>query len=224
MFEHTRDGDVHVLAMRNGENLMDPGFFRGLHAALDEVEAESEGNAALVLTGDGKYFSNGLNLPVIGAMEPAALADMGRELMRSMGRLLVFPVPTVAALNGHAFAGGAILAAACDYRVMRENRGWICVAEVDVGVPIDPALMRILETRLSPQTLRTSVLEGRRFAAAEALESGWVDAVAAEADLLASATKQAASLAGKGRDIFGSLKRSLWGDVARGLGFEPGKT
>lgn len=221
MFEHGRDGDVHVLCMRGGQNLMDSEFFRALNEALDVVQAESERNAGLVLTGHDKYFSNGLDLNAIGAMDREAFAVFGRELMRSIGRLLVFPVPTVAAVNGHAFAGGAVLAAACDYRVMREDRGWICVAEVDVGVPIDPALVAILTAKLSPPTVRSAVLEGRRYAGPEALEVGWVDAVASESFLLPRAIKQAASLAGKGRRIFGSLKRALWGDLAAGLGFDP---
>ena len=222
MIEHTRDGDVHRLALRNGENLFDPDFFALLNERLDEVEAEGAGNAALVLTGDGKYFSNGLNLPVIGSLGRDALVAFGLELMRTMGRLVVFPLPTVAAINGHAFAGGAILAAACDYRIMREDRGWICVAEVDVGVPLDPALANLLKAKLPPGTARTSILEGRRFTGADALAAGWVDATAPEADLLALATKQAAGLASKGRSIFGSVKCALWGDVAKTLGYEKG--
>ncbi len=222
MIEHTCEGDVHRLAMRDGENLFDPEFFALLHQRLDEVEAESESGGALVLTGEGKYFSNGLNLPAIGKLERDALVAFGLELMRSLGRLVVFPVPTVAAINGHAFAGGALLAAACDYRVMREDRGWLCMSEVDVGVPIDPALMALLEAKLAPNTLRSSVLEGRRFSGPEALEAGWVDSVAAEGEVLTLATRQGAALSSKGRHIYASVKRSLWGDLAKRLGYEKG--
>ena len=220
MIEHSRDGDVHILSMRMGENRMDADFFRTLHGALDEVDAESDGDSALVLTGEGKYFSNGLNLTALEKLATAERKAVGVDLMRCMGRVLVLRVPTVAAVNGHAFAGGALLAAACDYRVMREDRGWICVAEVDVGVPIDPALIALLAAKLTPATLRSSVLEGRRYTAAEGLAAGWVDATAPDADLLSVASKQAAQLASKGRRIYGSLKRSLWGDVARQLGYE----
>jgi enoyl-CoA hydratase/carnithine racemase len=222
VIEHTCDGDVHRLVMRDGENLFDPDFFRLLHQRLDAVEAEGRGDSALVLTGEGKYFSNGLNLPVIGKLDREVLSAFGLELMRTMGRLVVFPLPTVAAVNGHAFAGGALLAAACDYRVMRQDRGWLCMAEVDVGVPIDPALMALLEAKLTPSTLRTSVLEARRFTGPEALAAGWVDAVAPEAEVLAVATKRAAELSSKGRQIFASIKRSLWGDLAKRLGYDAG--
>ena len=85
MIEHTRDGEVHRLAMRDGENLLNPDFFRALHEQLDAVEAQSQENAALVLTGEGKYFSNGLNLPVVGKPEGDEGAAFGRELMRRDG-------------------------------------------------------------------------------------------------------------------------------------------
>ena len=220
MIEHTREGVIHCLAMQNGENLLEPDFFRVLNEKLDAVEAESRGDAALVLTGDGKFFSNGLNLPALGALKSEELSVFARDLRRSMGRLVVFPIPTVAAINGHAFAGGAILAAACDYRIMREDRGWLCVAEVDVGVPLDPALMGLLQAKLNPSTLRSCVLEGRRYTGQQALAAGWVDALALEADLLPAARKHAAGLASKEREIFSSLKRTLWGTVASQLGYD----
>lgn len=89
-----------------------------IHEALDEVEAESEGDSALVLTGEGKFFSNGLNLPELSKLEAPDKDRFWQELTRAMGRLVVSPVPTVAALNGHAFAAGAVFALACDYRLM----------------------------------------------------------------------------------------------------------
>ena len=187
---------------------------------LDEIEAESEGDAGLVLTGDGKYFCNGLDLEALSKLSKEAFGVFGADLMRAMGRLLVLPLPTVAAINGHAFAGGAILTACCDYRVMREDRGWICVSEVDVGVPIDPKLVAILKAKLPPATVRSALLEGRRYTGPEALEAGWVEGLAGEDDLMSAAVAQAAGLASKGRRVFGSVKRALHGDLATELGFE----
>eukprot|EP00820_Chromera_velia_P014263 Cvel_24535.t1-p1 / transcript=Cvel_24535.t1 / gene=Cvel_24535 / organism=Chromera_velia_CCMP2878 / gene_product=Probable enoyl-CoA hydratase, putative / transcript_product=Probable enoyl-CoA hydratase, putative / location=Cvel_scaffold2663:21894-24274(+) / protein_length=130 / sequence_SO=supercontig / SO=protein_coding / is_pseudo=false len=94
------------------------------HAALDTVEAH-EGPCALILCNDGKFFSNGLSFE--------ALIDDPEKLLNSfhtlLGRLLGFPIPTVAAINGHAFAGGAMMALACDFRVMNKEKGFICVNE-----------------------------------------------------------------------------------------------
>jgi enoyl-CoA hydratase/carnithine racemase len=218
VFELNRDGVVHVLTMNNGQNLMDANFFKEFDAILDEVEAASAADGALVLTGVGKYFSNGLNLPVVSKLSREEFAGFGATLMRCMGRLLVLPLPTVAAVNGHAFAGGAILAGTCDYRTMREDRGWICVSEVDAGVRIDPLLVEILKAKLPTQTVRTSVLEGYRYSGIESLEAGWADRLASEDELLPLAMEKASSLASKKRAIFGQVKRALYGDLAKRLG------
>jgi enoyl-CoA hydratase/carnithine racemase len=104
-----------------------------LHAALDTVDAV-EGPAALVTTGEGKFFSNGLDLDWLmgGGEGTEGFID---EVHRLLGRVLGFGAATVAAVNGHAFAGGGMLAVAHDYVVMREDRGFWCLPEVDLGLP-----------------------------------------------------------------------------------------
>lgn len=221
MIEHVRKGVVHVLTMKNDQNLLDPPFLARLHEALDEVEEESETESALVLTGEGKYFSNGLNLPELMKLEAPEMGQFSKEMARLAGRLVVSPVPTVAALNGHAFAGGAVLALACDYRIMREDRGWLCFSEVDVGIPIPPPIMGLVRAKLAGTTARDAVLAGKRFSAHEAIAGGFADAKAPEAELLLKAVELAGSLAGKNRNAFKRMKAALWGDVARGLGVEP---
>ena len=220
----TRDGDVHILTLSDGPNLLDQVSADALHARLDEVQAACQGPGALVLTGRGKFFSNGLDLPVVMGYQGEDQKRFGRTMGRLFGRLITFPTPTVAALNGHAFAGGALLAIACDYRIMREDRGWLCMSEVDAGVPIAPPLMGLLRAKLPATTLRDAVLAGKRFSAAEAVAAGYADGHAPEADLLAHAVKHAAELATKERGIFATLKKTLWGDVARGLGYDPDET
>jgi enoyl-CoA hydratase/carnithine racemase len=222
MIEHTRDGSVHVLTMQNEQNLIDLPFLARLHEALDQVEAESEGDSALVLTGEGKFFSNGLNLPELRRLEAPEMARFNKEFRRAVGRLVVSPVPTVAALNGHAFAGGAVLALACDYRIMREDRGWLCLSEVDVGMAIPPPIMALVTARLPGTTVPDAVLAGKRFSADEAIGAGFADGKAPEAELLSKAVELAGSLAGKNRNVIRTMKATLWGDVARGLGVEPG--
>ena len=220
MIEHTRTGNVHVLTLDNEANLIDPGFVVRLHQVIDAVEADSAGAAALLLTGKGKFFSNGLNVPLISKLDGEAMRRFGHDVGRAFGRLLILPVPTVAAVNGHAFAGGAALALACDYRVMRADRGWICFSEVDAGVPIAPGLMAMIRAKLPPATARDTVLAGKRFTADAAIAAGFADAKAPEDELLARALEFVAPLADKERGIFRALKRTLWGDVAGVLGVE----
>lgn len=220
MIDHTRDGPVHILTMRNEQNLIDPPFLVRMHEALDEVEAESGEDSALILTGEGKFFSNGLNLEVLSKLGGAEMEAFWKEMTRATGRLLVSPVPTVAALNGHAFAGGAVFATACDYRLMREDRGWLCFSEVDVGLAIPPPIIALIRAKLPATTVRDGVLAGKRFTADEAISAGFADGKAPESELMARAMELAGSLAGKKRSVMKAMKAALWGDVAHGLGVE----
>ncbi|MCB1683769.1 MAG: enoyl-CoA hydratase/isomerase family protein, partial [Pseudomonadales bacterium] len=110
MIDLSRDGDVFTLTMTAGENRWNTSFVRAFAKALDEVEA-SEGPAALVTTSaSGKFFSNGLDLDWVqdpdAHPEAGDRAAFGAEFMTLMGRMITFPVPTLAAVNGHAFGAG----------------------------------------------------------------------------------------------------------------------
>ena len=153
-------------------------------------------------------------------MAPADGADVVAYVdscFRLVHRLMLLGVPTAAAVTGHAFGLGAFVVLAHDQAVMREDRGWICISEVDVGVPIAPPMMALLRAKLPAKTLRAAVLTGKRYDAHEAIASGFVDASAPEAELLSDAKKLAAELATKERGIFGELKKTLWFDLARGF-------
>ncbi len=145
MVEHSRTGAVHLIRMQKHKNTLEPAFLRAMHAALDLVAADGEGPAALVVVGNDRFFSNGLDLQLLPQLPLAEREQVGRLITTLLGRLLLLPVPVVAAVNGHAFAGGAFLAMAADFRVMREDRGWFCVSEVDVGVPIGYSMLAAKE-------------------------------------------------------------------------------
>ncbi|KAJ4339285.1 hypothetical protein N0V85_009887, partial [Neurospora sp. IMI 360204] len=118
-----------------------------------------------------KFFSNGLDLEN-ALSDPAFLPHKLYALFR---RYLTYPMPTIALLNGHAFAGGLMLAMHMDYRVMNPSRGFACVNELDFGVPLKPAMSAIFRLKCVPQTYRKLVLEAHRFGGQEAKEAGIVD-------------------------------------------------
>jgi enoyl-CoA hydratase/carnithine racemase len=217
MIELTKDGDVHVITMNNGPNVIEPDWQARMIEVLDAVEADCQGNAGLVLTGKEKFFSNGLNVEIVMGLDSDALRIFGARMYEIYRRLLLLPIPTVAALNGHAFAAGAFIALACDYRLMREDRGWFCISEVDVGVPVDTATMQLLSAKLPPAAARDALLTGKRYTAIEAIAAGIADGKAPEGDLLTSSIALAASLAVKERGIFTTLKHNLYGDVGAAL-------
>ncbi len=153
VIELEQHGDVWLLTMRNGENRFNLESIAALHAALDRVEAV-DGPIALVTTGEGKFYSNGLDLDWLLSAGPEA-AGFIDDVHRLLGRVLGFAGVTVAAVNGHAFAGGAMLVAAHDFVVMREDRGYWCLPEVDLGLPLSPAMYAVVAAHIpEPTTAR----------------------------------------------------------------------
>ena len=217
MIELTKAADVYMITMNDGPNMIEPGWQVRMIEVLEAVEADCQGDAGLVLTGKEKFFSNGLNVEIVMGLSGDDLRSFGARMYEIYRRLLLLPIPTVAALNGHAFAAGAFIALACDYRLMREDRGWFCISEVDVGVPVDTATMQLLRAKLPPAAARDALLTGKRYTAAEAIAAGIADGEASEGDLLTRAIALAASLAVKERSIFTTLKRNLYGDVGAAL-------
>lgn len=201
---------VRVLHLSEGENRFNRSSVDAIHAALDEVVA-TEGPVALVTTGDGKFFSNGLDLDWMGgdgASDPTFLADVHRMLLR----VLRLDVLTVAAINGHAFAGGAMLATAHDVRIMREDRGYWCLPEVDLGLPLTPEMFDVLDAHLPHAAMAEASLTGRRYSGPEALAAGIVQEVASEGALLDRAIEVAAANASKDRKVIAAHKRMLYGE------------
>jgi enoyl-CoA hydratase/carnithine racemase len=206
-------GDVWVVSMRNGENRFNRESIDALHAAIDRVE-EVEGPVALVTTGEGKFYSNGLDLDWL--MSPgAATAGFIDDVHRLLGRVLGFAGITIAAVNGHAYAGGAMLACAHDYIVMREDRGYWCLPEVDLGLPFTPPMYGVVAAHVPPPALRDALLTGCRYSGPDALAAGIVAEVAAEGLVLERAVERAADLAGKNRDVIRVHKQLMYGEALR---------
>ena len=170
-----RHGAVFLLDLGDGENRLDAEMLGGFDAALDEVE-RSEGDCALVTTARGAHFSNGYDLARMRSLSREAQRDFVAQHQRLLARLVVFPAPTLAALQGHAVGGGALLALAHDWRFMREDRGFFCLPEVDARIPFRPGMLALLAARLAPPVLRDLVLRARSSAdatPARAASSTW---------------------------------------------------
>src|SRR5262249_3716458 len=136
---------------------------------------------------------------------------------RLLGRVLSFPAVTVAAVNGHAFGAGALLAVAHDFAVMREDRGYWCMPEGDLGLPLTPEYLSLLTARLPGPTGHEALVTGRRYGGPDALAAGIVQQVAAEDEVVPQAVKIAVDLAGKDRRTLTEHKRLLYGDAIRTL-------
>ncbi|MCB0927885.1 MAG: enoyl-CoA hydratase-related protein [Mycolicibacterium insubricum] len=198
---------IAVLNLGDDENRFSP-------TLLDEIEADieralTEGAQGLVTTGGGKFYSNGLDLDWVGAHSDRLEWYVGR-VHALFARVLALPVPTVAAVVGHAFGAGAMLAMSHDFRVMRTDRGFFCLPESDIRIPFTPGMTALLQAKFTPQTAVASMTTGRRFGGPDALRFGIVDAVADEDAVTTDAVDLLRPLAGKDRGTLGAIKESMF--------------
>ena len=210
-----RDGDVFVLDLGDTENRFHPDWLASVEAALAEVEG-AEGPRALVTAATGKFFSNGLDLDWL-----LAHADQHEDyvvrVQALLARVLALPVITVAALQGHTFAAGAMLSLAHDFRVMRADRGFWCLPDADVGFPFTPGMSALIQARLTPQSAHEAMTTGRRYGGEDALAAAVVDRAVDEQSVRTTAVELAASLAGKAGDTLGTIKARMYAPVLAAL-------
>lgn len=210
-----RDGDVFVLDLGDTENRFNGDSMAELSALLDEV-AHAEGPRALVTTATGKYWSNGLDLDWAMA-DPERFGPLVASAHGMLARVLAMPVITIAAVTGHCYAAGAMLSVAHDFRVMREDRGYWCLPEVDLGLPFTPGMNALLVARLPRRTAHEAMTTGRRYTAPEALAAGIVDATASVDEVLSAAVERAAPLAAKAGPALGEIKTRMYADALAAL-------
>ena len=202
-----RDG-IAVLRIEHGKaNALDAELLEELDERFRELEEERPD--AVVLTGTGSIFSAGVDLFRLLEGEPGYLGRFLPALGRGLERLFTFPGPVVGALNGHAIAGGCILACACDLKVMAEGDGRIGVPELRVGVPFPVAPLEILRFAVPPQHLQKLAYVGRTYGPGDALAWGLVDELVAPERLMERALGAARELAGIPRGSFELTKAHL---------------
>ena len=217
MIDLRREGSVFVLTMPEGENRFNRPFLDALNQTLDTVQA-SPGPAALVTVGgQEKFYSTGLDLDWLGGAGQTEAPRFVDAVIALFARLVALDVPTVAAINGHAFAAGGMLALAHDFRVMRADRGFFCLNEVDIGLPLHPGMVALVKSRLGAGVLRDVVLTGARIGGAEACERGIVDEAVPAAEVLPRAIARAATLAQKDRQTYAALKHGIYADLLGAL-------
>jgi enoyl-CoA hydratase/carnithine racemase len=206
----SREGDVFVLRFDDGENRFRPESLAEWHEALDRVEGAGS-PAALVTTGSGKFYSNGLDLEwMLSQDDPEVRENYIPAVLGLMARVLVFPTITVAAVNGHAFGAGAQLSLAHDYRVMRSDRGYWCMPEIDMKAPLHPGMTAIIQARVPHQTAHELIVTGTRYTAESALARRIVDHAVAESEVLPRAIGIAAELASKADPAMRKLKAGMY--------------
>jgi enoyl-CoA hydratase/carnithine racemase len=204
-----REGQIAIMRIdRPPANAIDLDLANEFANALDGIENDG-GIRALVVTGTGKCFSAGLDLKAIPAYDRAQQESMVMQVNRLFGGLYGLPVPTIAAVNGHAIAGGVILTLCCDYRIGAEADYKLGLAEARVGVPFPVAAMSIVQSELSHPVARTMVLTARNWGPRDAASMGVLDELRPAELLLPRAIEVAQEMAALPHSIYGRIKRDL---------------
>lgn len=171
LMEYTLDEHVAVLTMNSGENRFNLDFFEAINQALDEIEHETKASVLVVRTGHEKIWSNGIDLEWLRPAVQEGGAELSRKFSAGLNGLLIrmlnYPMICIAAINGHAFAGGAFLACAFDYRFMQTGRGFFCFPEVDIGIPFTPGLVALSKKAIPLYKLEEMEYTGKRVTAEE---------------------------------------------------------
>ncbi|KAI9290848.1 ClpP/crotonase, partial [Neoconidiobolus thromboides FSU 785] len=184
-----KQGNIYVMKLTNKDNRLTPATIPVLIQAMDEIEqdfltirqedikaSKSLTGAALVTIGNGHIYSNGLDFELIMSGKISTTDFFENYYHQLCLRVLNLPFATVAAINGHAFAGGMMLALCHDYKVMRQDRGFLCMPEIDLPSALSPGMMSILKTSVpNSKDLRDLILQGKRISGKEALDKGIVD-------------------------------------------------
>jgi enoyl-CoA hydratase/carnithine racemase len=212
-----KDETVAILTMTNGENKQNLDFAQTLNAMLDEIIADKSVTALIITSNDEKNFSQGIDVEWILARlqkkECQPVNDFISGMDRVFKKLLLYPVPVIAAINGHAYGNGSIMSCACDFRFMKADRGFFCFPEVNLGIPFRHGMNAFIKKAVPMYKLSEMQLTGNRYGAPE-LETHHIilKACANKEELMTEALAFAKTFQKK-RGIFGELKKRLYRDI-----------
>ena len=211
---------IYFLTMDAGENRWNTTFVREFSKALDDVEKDDGPGALVTTSSDPKFFSNGLDLDWI--QSPSDFPErgdrevFGEEFMFLMGRIITLPIPTICAINGHAFGAGFMLALSHDVRIMREDRGFLCANEIQLGLKIPRPELALFRHKIPANSFFETVQLSKRWTGPAALEAGIIQSISTIdnlAEITKSKAEELAPLA-TDRENFGTQKEMLYGENA----------
>lgn len=210
---------VAIVSMCNTANRMNKSFAQHFNLCLDQVEADAQVKSMIITATDEKNFSQGVDVEWLGERLAAKQRQDVIDFMYGMNdvfkRLLLFPVPVIAAINGHAFGNGAILSCACDFRFMRKDKGFFCLPEVDVSIPLLPGMIALVRKAVPEYMFNHMLLSGRRMIAADLeMSNVLIKACENQEALMKDAMTFAAGF-DKKRGIFRELKKRSHKELIR---------
>lgn len=211
---------IYYLTMDAEENRWNTTFVRDIAEALDEIENDEGPGALITSSTNPKFFSNGLDLDWMQSpenhLDGGDREVFGEEFMFLMGRVITLPIPTVCAINGHAFGAGFMFALSHDIRIMREDRGFLCANEMQLGLPIPRPELALFKHKVPANAFFETVQLSKRWTGSDALNAGIIQGVSSLEELPEVAQNKATELAplANNRKTFGHQKEMLYGENA----------
>ena len=214
--EYELDEKVAIVTMNDGENRFNPSFLNSFIETLDEIEKETDANALVVTSSHEKIFCNGIDLdwlvPFIQKGDKETAVAFFYTMNRLFKRILLYPMPAIAAISGHAFAGGAIMSCAFDFRFMRSDRGFFCFPEVDLGIPFLPGMIALITKAIPQYKVEELHYTGKR-ATAEECEAHHIITKACHIDDLMDEAVSFAKGLNKRREIIAEMKKRMYKNI-----------
>ena len=217
MVEWKKDGTVAIVIMNNGENRHNPDFSEAMLANYEEVMADAEIKAIVLTSNDPKNFSLGVDLGWFLKSQAAKDFQGMTNWLHRNGEVfktyLMSPVPTIAAITGHAFGNGAMLAGACDFRFMRSDRGYFCLPEIDLGIQLAPSMMTWMKKVIPYHLLIRMLWSGEKVGAAELEKNNVILKACPNAEETLNEAISFAKTFNKSRTTLAEMKRRTYKDI-----------
>jgi enoyl-CoA hydratase len=208
MIDVAEQGEVAVITLHHGKaNALDVAFCEALTLRFEKLRDSS--SRAVVIAGQGRIFSAGVDLPQLLGGGESYIRVFLPALDRLYDTVFNFPKPVVAAVNGHAIAGGCILACCADHRLMANDGGRMGVTEILVGVPFPPMAFEVMRATTSVRLLPEAMLTGATYSPEQAKERGWIHEIVEHPELIDRAVDKATALARTSPEAFAMTKRQL---------------
>lgn len=205
----TDEGLALVTMARGKANALNTAMVDELLLAVAGATADDTIRGLVLASANPRFFSGGFDVAEVFRYDRETMTDFFGRFVDLYERLLRVPKPVVAAINGHAFAGGAVLAMACDLRLMAEGDYGFALNEINLGIVLPPNVIRAVVAAIGAGPARDVLLNGSTLSPARALEVGLATELATPDAVLARACEHARGLAAKPPAAFGAIKRSI---------------
>lgn len=210
----SKENGITTVTMSRGKvNAINEAFIDELGAVYNELAADAD-TKAVILTSDGKFFSFGFDIPELLNYSKNDFARYLKKFCAIYTRMFLFPKPVIGAINGHATAGGCILALTCDFRIMVTGKAKIALNELNIGAAIFAGCVGMLKSAVGERNAEKVLLTGTMYSAEDARRIGLVDSVTSGETLMAEAKEIAEGFSQKNPDAFKTLKNLLRRPIA----------